>query len=146
MLLVQQYSVENCRLSISRAHMCMPRLNANWRRGTLRLARSLCAQPCNDLPRRTIIIRYSCVMFDFRRSSQVSRRAWPPKRITMLSEARPSRRGFSLGRRRRWPILWLFPATSSADKSGRRRYRNGEFYKRDLEYSSGGIRGDDVVS
>ena len=69
MLLVQQYSVENCRLSISRAHMCMPRLNANWRRGTLRLARSLCAQPCNDLPRRTITIRYSCVMSDFRRSS-----------------------------------------------------------------------------
>jgi hypothetical protein len=43
--------------------------DANCRRGTLRLARSLCAQPCNDLPRRTITIRYSCVMSDFRRSS-----------------------------------------------------------------------------
>jgi hypothetical protein len=56
-------------VSISRAHMCMPRLNVNWRRGAPRLARSSCAQLFNDSPRRTITIRYSCVMSDFRRSS-----------------------------------------------------------------------------
>jgi hypothetical protein len=60
-----------------------------------------------------------------RPSASVGRRAWPPKRITKLSESRPSVRGLSFARCRRWPILWLnhcLPATSSADKSGRWRY------------------------
>jgi hypothetical protein len=39
MPLVQQYSAENCRLSISRAHSAILKLNANWKRKALRLIR-----------------------------------------------------------------------------------------------------------